>query len=433
MLEKKVNNMAAEKKRIIIAGAGFGGTRLAWKLRKSEYEIILIDKHNYSQFQPLMYQVATARLEPSSISFPLRKIFQHTHNIQIRVAEVQKVDPAEKILYTSVGPLHYDYLVIAFGCTTNYFGNQKIQQFAIPMKSVPEAMLLRNRILQTFEDALVATPAEQDALLNFVIVGGGPTGVELSGALAEMKKFVLPKDYPGMDFSNLNIWLLEGSPHTLNVMSDASKKKSQEYLEELGVNVLLNTVVQDYDGTTVQLKGGKTILSKNLIWAAGVTGNILPGIPTEYILKGNRLKVNRWNEVEGLPDIYALGDIAYMPTPKYPNGHPQLANVALTQAMQLAKNFDRKLNNLPLTDYEYFDKGTLATVGKHKAVADLPGGIQFQGRFAWFIWMFIHLMLILYIKNKLNILINWIMSYFTNDSTLRLMLITDNNKTKAAP
>lgn len=424
--------MVAERKRIIIAGAGFGGVRLAWKLRKSDYDIILIDKHNYSQFQPLMYQVATARLEPSSISFPLRKIFQHTHNIQIRIAELQKVDPAEKIVYTSVGPFHYDYLVIAFGCTTNYFGNQKIQQYALPMKSVPEAMLLRNRILQTFEDALVATPEEEAALLNFVIVGGGPTGVELSGALAEMKKFVLPKDYPGMDFSKLQIWLLEGSPHTLNVMSDASKKKSQEYLEELGVKVLLNTVVQDYDGTTVQLKGGNTILSKNLIWAAGVTGNILAGIPKECMVRGNRLKVNRWNEVEGLEDIYALGDIANMVTPKYPNGHPQLANVALTQAMLLAKNFDRKLNNQPLEDYEYFDKGTLATVGKHKAVADLPG-FHFQGRFAWFIWMFIHLMLILYIKNKLNILINWVMSYFTNDSTLRLMLITDNNKTKAAP
>lgn len=424
--------MGSQRKRIIIAGAGFAGVRLAWKLRKSDYDILLIDKHNYSQFQPLMYQVATARLEPSSISFPLRKIFQHTSNIQIRVAEVQMVDPVAKTLTTSVGVLPYDYLVISFGCTTNYFGNQKIQQYAIPMKSVPEAMLLRNRILQTFEDALTATPEDQEALLNFVIVGGGPTGVELSGALAEMKKFVLPKDYPGMDFSKLKIWLLEGSPHTLNVMSDVSKRKSQLYLEELGVHVVLNTVVTDYDGTTVTLKNGTTIQSKNLIWAAGVTGNTLPGIPKENLVRGNRLKVNRYNEVIGLHDIYALGDISSMSTAKYPNGHPQLANVALTQAMLLAKNLDNKLKNKPLEEYEYHDKGSLATVGKHKAVADLPG-FHFQGRFAWFIWMFIHLMLILYIKNKLNILINWMMSYFTNDSTLRLMLITDNNKTKAAP
>ncbi len=421
--------METQRKRIIIAGAGFGGVRLAWDLRKSPYEVILIDKHNYSQFQPLMYQVATARLEPSSISFPLRKIFQHTRNIQIRVAEVQRVQTSEKILHTSIGPLSYDYLVIAFGCTTNYFGTQQVQQYAVPMKSVPEAMLLRNRILQTFEDTLVAKPEELEALLNFVIVGGGPTGVELAGALAEMKKFILPKDYPDKDFSQLTVWLLEGSPHTLNVMSDASRKKSQEYLEALGVKVLLNTVVENYDGRTVRMRDGNTLASKNLIWTAGVTGNVLPGIPKEYLMRGNRLQVNRRNEIEGLPGIYALGDIASMTTPKYPHGHPQLANVALTQAELLAKNFNRIAKDQPTGEYEYVDKGSMATVGKHKAVADLPG-LSFQGRFAWFIWMFVHLMLILNIKNKISILLNWMMSYFTNDSTLRLMLITDNSKIK---
>jgi NADH dehydrogenase len=297
------------------------------------------------------------------------------------------------------------------------------------MKAVPEAMLLRNRILQTFEDALVAQPGELEALLNFVIVGGGPTGVELAGALAEMKKFILPKDYPDKDFSQLTVWLLEGSPHTLNVMSDVSRKKSQEYLEALGVKVLLHTVVEDYDGLTVHLKGGNTLLSRNLIWTAGVIGNTLEGIPKECMVRGNRLKVDRYNEVEGLSGIYAIGDIASMITPKYPNGHPQLANVALTQAGLLAKNFNRLPDNQPLTEYEYTDKGSMATVGKHKAVADLPG-IKFQGRFAWFIWMFVHLMLILNTKNKLSILIDWMMSYFTNDSTLRLMLITDNSKIK---
>jgi len=407
--------------RIVIIGAGFAGLRIARSLNNTNYEVYLIDRHNYHEFQPLMYQVATARLEPSSISFPLRKIFQHTRNVHIHVAEVQRIDTATRIVYTSIGDVSYDRLVVSLGCTTNFFGNQRIQSHSFPMKSVPNAMALRNRILQTFEDTIIAGPAERQALLNFVIVGGGPTGVELSGAMAEMKKYILPRDYPGIDFSRFTIYLLEGSPNTLNAMSEPSRVKSRQYLEKLGVIVRTGTVVEDYDGETVKLKGGETIAARNVIWAAGIIGNHLEGAPAASMVKGNRLKTNRYHEVEGLDGVYAIGDIAWMPTPKYPNGHPQLANVAIAQAASLADNFKRELKGKPRLEFEYHNKGTMATVGKRKAVVDLPG-ISFQGVFAWLTWMFVHLMLILSVKNKLFIFLNWMMSYFANDSTLRLIL-----------
>ena len=373
-----------------------------------------------------MYQVATARLEPSSISFPLRKIFQYTKNVSIRIAEAGHVDTVRKIIYTSVGEIPYDHLVLALGCTTNYFNNASIRKYSFPMKSVPNAMALRNRILQTFEDTIEAGPAELQALLNFVIVGGGPTGVELAGAMAEMKKYILPKDYPEVDFSRFTIYLLEGSPNTLNAMSDASKAKSREYLERLGVIVRTGTVVEDYDGVLLKLKGGETLPARNVIWAAGVIAGKLEGIAETSMVRGNRIKTNRYGEVEGLDGVYAVGDIAYMPTPKYPNGHPQLANVAIAQAAHLARNFKRKKKGKPRIEFEYRNKGTMATVGKRKAVVDLPG-FSFQGRLAWFTWMFVHLMLLLNVRNKLIVFFNWTMSYFANDSTLRLMLKADRN------
>jgi NADH dehydrogenase len=412
------------RQRIVILGAGFAGLRLARALNGTKYEVYLIDKHNYHQFQPLMYQVATARLEPSSISFPLRKVFQHSKNVNIRITEVSRIDTGARIVYTPIEDIAYDRLVIAMGCTTNYFGNTRIQSNSFPMKSVPQAMALRNRILKTFEDTIVAGPDELQSLLNFVIVGGGPTGVELAGAMAEMKKNILPKDYPGVDFSRFTIYLLEGSPNTLNAMSDISKTKSRQYLESLGVIVKTGTVVEDYDGTTVRLRGGETITARNLIWAAGVTANILKGLPAASITRGNRLITNRYCEVEGVSGVYAIGDIAYMTTPKYPNGHPQLANVAISHASLLARNFKRELKGKPRLEFEYHNKGSMATVGKRKAVVDLPG-FSFQGLFAWLTWMFVHLMLILSVKNRLFIFLNWMMSYFANDSTLRLMLKAD--------
>ncbi|MBD3583221.1 NAD(P)/FAD-dependent oxidoreductase [Flavobacterium selenitireducens] len=415
------------RKRIAIVGAGFAGLTLAQRLKRSDYDIWIFDKHNYHQFQPLMYQVATARLEPSSISFPLRKVFQHCKNVHVRVAKVEKVDLDRKNLQTTIGEYDYDYLVIANGAETNYFGNEELAKYAYPMKSVPEAIQLRNRILQTFEDAIIA-PAEQlESLLTFVVVGGGPTGVELAGALAEMKKNVLPRDYPDKDFSKLRVFLLEGLPNLLNAMSDESKKYSRKYLQDLGVIVKTDTLLSNYDGKTVTLKNGETIASQNVIWAAGISGVKLDGIPEEAYSRGNRLPVNRQNELLQIKDVFAIGDIAYMETNKYPKGHPQLAAVANEQAEVLAKNFIRMAKGVMPKPYEYHDKGSMATIGKRKAVVDLPQ-FSFQGRLAWFTWMFVHLMLILSIKNRLLIFINWAFSYFTNDSTLRVLMDAPDRK-----
>jgi len=420
------------QKKIVIIGAGFAGLRLAQDLENTNYDVLLIDRNNYHQFQPLMYQVATARLEPASISFPLRKVFQHSKNVRIRIADVLSVDTQNKSVKTSIADFSYDYLVISFGCTTNYFGNTEIENFAFPMKSVPEALQLRNRILQTFEDALIAKTDDLQPLMNFVIVGGGPTGVELAGALAEMKKNILPKDYPEKDFSKLTIYLIEGSPNVLNPMSAASQTKSRQYLEELGVIVKTANVVSAYDGKTVTLKSGETIQARNVIWAAGITGNKLEGIPQESLARGNRLIVDRFNKIQNIPDVYAIGDISFMTTPKYPNSHPQVASVAIEQAKVLAKNFKLRLKQKPETEFEYHDKGSMATVGKRKAVVDLPK-FSFQGRFAWFTWMFVHLMLILSVKNKLMIFINWMFSYFNNDSTLRVLIRPATKKIPQSP
>jgi NADH dehydrogenase len=417
--------------RIVIVGAGFAGLQLARQLSHSKYEVYLVDKYNFHQFQPLFYQVATARLEPSSISFPLRKIFQHKENVHVRISEVRNIITDKRIVVTADEELEYDYLVLASGCTTNFFGNKAIEANSFPMKSTNEAVALRNRILLNFEDAIYATGDDLKALMNIVVVGGVPTGVELAGSLSEMKKNILPKDYPDMDFSELNIYLLEGGPHTLGPMSKASQEKSQAYLEKLGVNVMTNTLVEKYDGRTIQLKGGGTILTNNVIWAAGVIGNIPTGFTADVIDRGNRLKVNRYSQVQGFDNVFALGDIALMETPKYPKGHPQLANVAINQAKLLAANLKASLHNGKWKEYEYKDPGSMATVGKRKAVVDLPW-FSFQGRLAWFTWMFLHLMLILSVRNKLFIFINWAISYFTNDTTLRLILLPTKKQVELA-
>ncbi len=415
-------NMAAPNKKLVILGAGFSGLQLARQLSNTDYEITLIDRYNYHQFQPLFYQVATARLEPSSISFPLRKIFQRKRNVRIRMAEVESINIQEHKVVTHVGDFSYDYLVVATGCTTNFFGNEQIEAHAFPMKSTTEAMALRNRILLNFEEALRTERKDLEKIMNIVVVGGGPTGVELAGALAEMKKNILPKDYPDMDFSNLNVYLLEGGPVTLAPMSEASHVKSRLYLEQLGVQVWTHAIVEHYDGNTVQLKDGRIIETQNLIWAAGVSGNIPKGFSKEIIQRGNRLTVDRYNKIQGTENIFALGDIAYMETPLYPKGHPQVANVAINQAKLLARNLKAGGTQQSWKTFEYKDPGSMATVGKRKAVVDLPS-FSFQGRLAWFAWMFLHLMLILSVRNKLFIFINWAISYFTNDTTLRLILM----------
>ncbi|XZF13986.1 NAD(P)/FAD-dependent oxidoreductase [Chitinophagaceae bacterium MMS25-I14] len=421
-----------DKKRIVILGAGFAGLQLARRIKNSAYEITLIDQYNFHQFQPLFYQVATARLEPSSISFPLRKVFQRKENVHVRVGKITDVDTSRQIVFTdTAGDFKYDYLVIATGCSTNFFGNPNLEKYAYPMKSSTEAIALRNRILLNFEDALNATPEELPAIMNIVVAGGGPTGVELAGSLAEMKKNVLPRDYPDMDFSRLNIYLVEGSAHTLLAMSEASQKKSQEYLEQMGVQVWTGALVKDYDGETVTLQDGRSIQTRTLIWAAGVAGNVPPGIPKEMLVRGNRIKVDACNRVEGLNNVYALGDIAYMETEGWPKGHPQLANVAINQAKNMAHNLKQMLENKSLKPFVYKNPGTMATVGKRKAVVDLPS-FSFQGRLAWFVWMFLHLMLIVSVKNRLIIFINWAISYITNDTTLRLILLPTKKQVQLA-
>ncbi|WP_276133881.1 NAD(P)/FAD-dependent oxidoreductase [Polluticoccus soli] len=410
------------QKRVVILGAGFAGLQLARNIKDSGYDITIIDQYNFHQFQPLFYQVATARLEPSSISFPLRKIFQGKKNVHVRVAKGINVDIANNLVETDECNFQYDYLIVATGCTTNFFGNKNLERYAYPMKSTTEAITLRNRILLNFEDALHCSPDDYEGIMNIVVAGGGPTGVEMAGSLAEMKKYVLPRDYPDMDFSKLQIHLVEGGPATLGAMSKASQRKSQEFLERMGVKVWTNTLVEDYDGRVITLKDGKTIRTSNLIWAAGVTGNLPTGIPKETVVRGNRIKVDEYNRVEGHPNIFALGDIAYMETKEWPKGHPQLANVAINQAKHMAKNMKHMLKGGELKKFTYKNPGTMATIGKRKAVVDLPA-FSFQGFFAWLFWMFLHLMLILSVKNKLIIFINWAISYFTNDTTLRLILL----------
>ncbi len=409
------------KKNVVVIGGGFAGLQFIQHLDTSNFNVLLIDKLNHHQFQPLFYQVATSQLEPSSISFPFRKIFQHKKNLQIRMAEVTKIDTNSNTISTSIGDFPYDYLVIASGCKTNFFGNQEIMKNALTLKTTYEAITIRNHILENFEQLISAPESEKESLLNIVIVGAGPTGVEMAGALAEIKKNILPKDYPGIDFSTLNIIMIEGSKHTLASMSENAQQASTHYLEQLGVTLFKEIQVKSYDGEVVKLSAGKEIKTKNLIWAAGVTGNLIEGLAADALAPGNRLKVDRTNRIVGTSNIFAVGDMAYMITPKYPRAHPQLANVAINQAKNLATNFKAMLANKPLHEFEYKDLGSMATVGKHKAVVDLPF-IKFKGYIAWYIWMFLHLMLILSVKNKLIIFINWAWNYFTKDTSLRLIL-----------
>jgi NADH dehydrogenase len=415
------------RKKVVIIGAGFAGVQLARNLDSALMDILLIDKLNHHQFQPLFYQVATSQIEPSTISFPIRYIFKDKENIEIRLAEVLEVLPTEKKITTSIGTFSYDILVLAMGCKTNFFGNKTIEANAFTLKSTFDAITIRNHILQTFEDLLSADETTREALLNVVIVGAGPTGVELAGALAETKRYILPKDYPTVDFSTFNILLVEGSKHTLNNMSEKAKTTSEKYLRQMGVQLLTETVVKDYDGNLLTLSNGKTVATKTVIWAAGVTANTLKGLPEAVILPNGRLRVDRTNKLIGESSIYALGDLAYMETPLYPKGHPQLANVAINQAKLLAKNLKAIEQNHPLADYEYKDLGSMATVGRNKAVVDLKR-FKLTGYFAWLMWMFLHLMLILSVKNKLIIFINWAWSYFSKNSSLRLILTLNEKK-----
>lgn len=415
--------------KIIVIGGGFAGLQFAKKLNGNRTKkLVMIDKANHHMFQPLFYQVACGRIEPSNISFPFRKIFQRSKNIQFRMTEVKQIIPSENKIITEDHVFHYDKLVIATGCKTNFFGNQKMENLAFGMKNTQEAISIRNHVLLTFEKLIIEKSRSDDGNWNIVIVGSGPTGVELAGAFAEMKREILPRDYPRMNFDDLEIILVSSTEKPLAVMSEESQEKSEQYLKDLGVRFISNDRVTDYDGDRVYLSSGNIIPSNNVIWAAGVTGNIIEGL-TKNSIKNNRYIVDRYNKIVGFDNIYAIGDIAYMETPKYPNGHPQVANVAINQGKNLAKNFLKKSEN-EWQPYEYDDKGSMATIGKHRAVVDLPK-FKFQGIFAWYFWMFLHLMLILSVRNKLAIFFNWMWSYINRDSSLRLIIIPNKkNKTE---
>lgn len=419
---KKIPNFAEmeTREKIVIIGGGFAGLQLAKSLNNKRKKVIVIDKVNHHMFQPLFYQVACGRIEPSNISFPFRKIFQRSRNIQYRMTDVQKILPEQNKIVTQDAEFTYDKLVIATGCKTNFFGNGKMEHLTFGMKNTQEAIAIRNHVLLAFEKLIIERKRSDDGNWNIVIVGSGPTGVELAGAFAEMKKDILPRDYPHMNFDNLNIILVSSTTTPLSVMSEESQQMSEKYLKELGVQFMSDEFVTDYDGDKVYMKSGKTIASNNVIWAAGVIGNIIEGLNPDVMIR-NRYKTDRFNRVLGYQNIYAIGDIAYMETPKYPQAHPQVANVAINQGKNLGRNFLRKSEN-DWKEYEYTDRGSMATIGKHRAVVDLPA-FKFQGFLAWYFWMFLHLMLILSVRNKIAIFFNWMWSYLNKDSSLRLIII----------
>ncbi|MDD3638425.1 MAG: NAD(P)/FAD-dependent oxidoreductase [Bacteroidales bacterium] len=415
-----------KRKKVIVVGGGFAGIQLVRRLDENLFDVLLIDRINHHQFQPLFYQVATSQIEPSNISFPFRHIFRNKKHIQIRLGEITRIFPDKNKISTSIGDFDYDFLVIAIGCKTNFFGNDEICKHSFTLKTTYDAIKIRNHILNIFEKIISLKKEEREAYYNLVIVGAGATGVELAGAFAEIKKNVLPKDYPRIDFTKFQIYLVEGSKNTLNNMSDRAQNTSQRYLKKMGVQLLTEKFVKEYNGSTITLSDGDKINTKTVIWAAGVTGNYVKGLPTDCFAHGNRIKVNRINKVLGSENIFAIGDIAYMETPKYPKGHPQVANVAINQGKNLARNLKRIIRGKVPVDYRYSDLGSMATIGQNKAVVDFPF-LKFKGYFAWFIWMFLHLMLILSVRNKIIIFINWAWVYITKDSSLRLILTENEN------
>lgn len=406
-------------KRIVVIGGGFAGINFVKEMRYTPYQIVMIDRHNYHTFQPLLYQVATAGLEPDSISYPLRRTLSISEDFIFRVAEVKNIVPEKNYIETTLGNIEYDYLVICTGSKTNYFGNRRLEKNTWPMKSVPEALNLRSMIIQNFEDALVADAETRKALMHYVIVGAGPTGVELAGALAELKKNAFRSDYPELELDEMEIWLAEADNRVLAAMSPIASQKAQEYLEKMGVKVMLGTKIEDYDGENLVYNGGQTVKASTVIWAAGVAGNFLNGLHGDAVNRGGRIRVDAYNTVIGYDNIFALGDVACMESPSLPKGHPMLAQVAIQQAVNLAENLDRDSDMKK--PFVYNDLGSMATIGKNRAVVDLPH-VKFQGVFAWFVWMFVHLLALVGFRNKFITFINWVYSYLKFDKGIRLII-----------
>ena len=418
-----LNIAKTDKKRVVIVGGGFGGLKLANKLKKSGFQIILIDKNNYHQFPPLIYQVASSGMEPSSICFPFRKIFQKRKDFYYRMAEVRAIFPEKNLIQTSIGKVEYDYLVLAAGTTSNFFGNAHIEEEAMPMKNVSEAMGLRNALLANLERALTcATKQEQQELLNIVIVGGGATGVEVAGVISEMKRFVLPTDYPDLPKSLMHVYLIEAGPRLLAGMSEESSAQVEKFLHDMGVNILLNKKVVDYKDHKVLLEDGSGIATRSFIWVSGVRGVTIGNMPKESIGRGGRIKVDAYNRVEGMENVFAIGDQCIQTTDKgYPNGHPQLAQVAIQQGALLASNLIRLNKGKKMQPFHYNNLGAMATVGRNRAVAEFSS-MKLHGWFAWILWLVVHLRSILGVRNKVMVLLNWIWNYFTYDQSLRMIV-----------
>jgi NADH dehydrogenase len=407
---------------VLIVGGGFGGLEVAKALADEPVDVLMLDKHNYHTFQPLLYQVATGSLEAGSIAFSLRKNFDNQKNFRFRVAEVTKLNAEEKIAGTTIGEIAYDYLVIATGSTTNFFGNKDIEHNAMPMKSIPEALNLRYMILQNMEEAVLQTTKEdREPYLNFVLVGAGPTGVELAGALAEFRNHILTKDYPELQKEHMKVYLVDFLPKVLGPMSDQASEAAKDFLTGMGVEVMLNVKVESYDGSEITFEGGKSIPTKNVIWSAGVMGVVPEGINKDIIERGNRIRVDNICRVEGFQNIFAIGDVAAMITNETPKGHPGVAQVAIQMGKTTGRNILHLINGEPTEPFKYFDKGSLATIGRNKAVADL-GKIKFQGFFAWMIWMFVHLISLLGFRNKVVVFVNWVGSYISNNGGSRLII-----------
>ena len=420
---------------LIIVGAGFAGLKLALERAKKGDKVALIDKNNYHNFQPLMYQVATAGLETGTISYPIRKLIQRYRNLRFYWADVKKIEVDKKMiwLHTSVENeyLIYDKLVLAKGTTNNFFQFEDKKDLFMSLKSIPEALDLRSHILQNLELAVMEdNPLKREELLNIAIVGGGPTGVELAGALAEMKIHVLPKDYPELDIKQMKISLFQRGPRLLEMLDESLSKKAVQYLEDLGVQVHLKTAVTNYDGDALELNGNEKFLTDTVIWAAGVRAISPEGLNKATFLPNGRVMVSEYTEIIGYQDIFAIGDLACMKTASYPDGHPQIAPVAMDQATYLSQFLEKARKNKPQLPFVYQHKGSMAVVGRNKALVDLPG-CRLTGFFAWFIWMFVHLMSLVGFRNKLAALVTWTYSYFTYDKALRLIIRTFQRKNQA--
>lgn len=413
---------STDKPRVVIVGGGFGGLKLAKHINRKRFQVVMLDRYNYHTFQPLLYQVATAGLEPDSIAGPLRKIMKLSKDFYFRMATVLSIDGDERRVETNIGSIEYDYLVIASGSKTNFFNNKQFEEKSFPLKQIPHALNLRSQILQNFEEAVLKSDSEEtQSLMNYVVVGGGPTGVEVSGALGELKMHVLPKDYPELNFKKMQIYLVEGQDRLLGGMAESLGDKAFEYLKRFDVNVYVDKIVKDYDGQTVTLNDGMTIPAQTLVWAAGVNGNAMDGLKGD-LSRNERYFVDEYNQIIGQENVFAIGDVAQMNSEAFPTGHPMLAPVAMQQGTLLAKNLSKIDEAQKPEPFKYVDKGTMATVGRNRAVVELYGGLKFGGLLAWFMWMFVHLLLIVEFRNKIVIFGNWMWNYFTYDRGTRLII-----------